>query len=348
MKADLSSTSTEKEMRMINMRKINLNWKDSQQTFPEPIRVASSDNQGRKLVVQVEAEEGAELELHWKLDGASDKETFNYIGDGKYEVYYPTRMLAHKGILQGHLHLIDSEGELTSEPLGIHVFSGIPSDNLIVDSDEELQARIVELEDKLSESDRDNDNLRAHIESIENEKRELREDVERGQVALEEATGRVTDLEEQIANSLTIDDIARVEDGVYLGPRVIIPDGVVEIGLDAANGAVFDQPLNLPESLTSIGNYAFDSAQFSQDLVLPENLTSIGGYAFEGAQFSKDLVIPESVEDLNGSPFYRSTIRGTLYIPEKFKGIDLELNWLRRPTTVYYPQGTKPWLEEEN
>lgn len=51
-------------------------------------------------------------------------------------------------------------------------------------SDEELQARIVELEGRLADSDKDNDNLRAHIEVVESEKAGVEDEIEEAKEAL--------------------------------------------------------------------------------------------------------------------------------------------------------------------
>lgn len=121
-----------------NFRSINLTWDKASGKVYKIVRTSSSDEAGRKLVVQilndgqVEDLTGATLNLYWET---KDKEhngldVFDEVdvSKGIFELYFTTGMLSNIGDLNSHLHFFDGQGFITSEPFKITVFKGVDTD----------------------------------------------------------------------------------------------------------------------------------------------------------------------------------------------------------------------------
>ena len=98
-----------------------------------------------------------------------------------------------------------------------------------------------------------------------------------------------------------------IEDDVlveYLGhdEKVVIPEGVREIGINAFWNNQELRHVVFPESLEKIGNGAFAGVDLEQ-LILPKNLKAIGRHAFEGCGSLEYVRIPVSVEYLHAQAF---------------------------------------------
>lgn len=116
-----------------NFRKVGVVWNHSTNQIYQPMRVASSDDHGRKLVVQVtndsvlENTQGVELRLYWEIRDKKGFNDFELIDaeHGIYEIYFSRGMLENKGTHKAWLHATDTTGSITSEAFGIEVFKGI-------------------------------------------------------------------------------------------------------------------------------------------------------------------------------------------------------------------------------
>lgn len=126
-----------------NFRKIDITWDKADQNIIEIIRTSSSDENGRKLVVQVLDNgqtvnlKGTELRLYWETKNK------HYIGfdrfeladaeNGIFELAFSTGMLSNIGTLKANMHLMNVEDEtviVTSEPFNVEVFEGIDSESI--------------------------------------------------------------------------------------------------------------------------------------------------------------------------------------------------------------------------
>lgn len=102
------------------------------------IRIASSDEKGRKLVVQVVDDgevinaSGVSLNLYWETRTAEHKglDAFDVVDASKgiFELYFTTGMLSNKGKLNANLQLVDTTGTVTSEGFPIDVFTGVDNE----------------------------------------------------------------------------------------------------------------------------------------------------------------------------------------------------------------------------
>lgn len=156
-----------------DFRKIDITWDKANQRIYTNLRTSSSDEHGRKLVVQVlnnaqvEDLTGVNLNLYWETKNKEHNglDVFNVIDASKgiFELYFTTGMLSNIGELNAHLHLLDGTGALTSELFKITVFKGI--DGEAVESSDSFTTltkaltRVVEIETqederKQAESDR--------------------------------------------------------------------------------------------------------------------------------------------------------------------------------------------------
>lgn len=129
---------------MLNeFRRIDITWDKASRKIYDLLRTSSSDENGRKLVVQVLNNgstvnlEGTELRLYWET---KDK---HYIGfdrfelvdaeKGIFELAFSTGMLSNVGKLKANLHLMNPADEtiiVTSEPFNIEVFEGIDNESI--------------------------------------------------------------------------------------------------------------------------------------------------------------------------------------------------------------------------
>ena len=82
--------------------------------------------------------------------------------------------------------------------------------------------------------------------------------------------------------------------------KLVIPEGVTEIGADAFSGSSLKEVV-LPSTLRKIGNYAFSGTQLTK-LTLPEGITEIGADAFSGSSL-KEVVLPKTLTKIGNSAF---------------------------------------------
>lgn len=119
-----------------NFRSQSITWDRANNKFHEVIELSSSDERGRRLVVQV-LDNGQQvdltgngLNLYWETPdkhymGLDNFEALD-IRKGKFGLYVTTEMLSHIGKLNGLLYLVDMEGRATTSlKLDINVNRGI-------------------------------------------------------------------------------------------------------------------------------------------------------------------------------------------------------------------------------
>ena len=103
--------------------------------------------------------------------------------------------------------------------------------------------------------------------------------------------------------------------------KVIVPDGVVEIGMKAFYAMENLEEVVLPEGLLYIGADAFHNCKKLSAVTLPQSLTKIGRSAFLGCRCSneyKQFVIPENVVEI--APFA---------LPQSLLAFKNKENWVR-------------------
>lgn len=124
---------------MLNeFRSTSITWDKATSRIYSPVTANESDENGRKLVVQivnggqVEDLTGATLHLYWETrDKAHDGlDVFKAVDlkKGEFELSYTTGMLSNQGVLNANLVLIDTVGRVVSERFKITVTEGIDND----------------------------------------------------------------------------------------------------------------------------------------------------------------------------------------------------------------------------
>lgn len=84
---------------------------------------------------------------------------------------------------------------------------------------------------------------------------------------------------------------------------VILPQGVVSIGVGAFSGCNSLTGIHIPDTVTAIEDGAFRGCTSMETLTLPEGLISIGETAFYDCFRLTELVIPESVQRIGWGAF---------------------------------------------
>lgn len=110
---------------------------------------------------------------------------------------------------------------------------------------------------------------------------------------------------------LTVSGSGGIEDNAFASfdfeeevvVKVILEDGVTEIGEYAFSGFENLVSIEFPESLTSIGNSAFFGCESLNSINIPNGVISIARYAFADCMNLTSIVLPESVNEIAGGAF---------------------------------------------
>ena len=85
---------------------------------------------------------------------------------------------------------------------------------------------------------------------------------------------------------------------------ITIPNSVTNIGWYAFSGCLGLTSLTIPNSVTSIGEGAFYLCSGLTSVTIPNSVTSIGWYAFSGCSGLTSVTIPNSVTSIGEGAFY--------------------------------------------
>ena len=86
--------------------------------------------------------------------------------------------------------------------------------------------------------------------------------------------------------------------------KIVVADGVTEIGAWAFGYFYNLKEVQLPETLTTIGTSAFYRAEKLESIVIPESVTTIKGGAFSYCYALKEVSIPVAVTTIESYTFY--------------------------------------------
>ena len=103
---------------------------------------------------------------------------------------------------------------------------------------------------------------------------------------------------------------------------IFIPEGVTYIGSRTFYGCSSLTSIYIPESVTSIRNYTFTFCNSLTSIHIPESVTVIEGGAFEGCNSLTSIYIPEGVTIMSGFMFSRCSSLTSVYIPESVTYIE--------------------------
>ena len=80
--------------------------------------------------------------------------------------------------------------------------------------------------------------------------------------------------------------------------KLIIEDGVTNIGAHAFKGCSSLIDIEIPEGITKIGWYAFEECSSLASIEISEGVTEIGNYAFSGCNSLKAILLRENLIDI--------------------------------------------------
>lgn len=98
--------------------------------------------------------------------------------------------------------------------------------------------------------------------------------------------------------------------------KIVIPEGVEEIGDYAFYNCNSLIDLSLPESLTTIGEYAFAECGYLVEVKLPESVTTMKMHAFDDCESLESIKIPSGVKEISSSLFYNCGALKNIELPE--------------------------------
>ena len=97
--------------------------------------------------------------------------------------------------------------------------------------------------------------------------------------------------------------------------RVILPEGLTEIGRQAFFDCTALTTVSVPDSVRVIGAKAFYNCEKLRYIVLSDRLSTIGEAAFFGCRKLTAVTIPDTVEKIGAKAFYLCESLVTLVIP---------------------------------
>lgn len=123
--------------------------------------------------------------------------------------------------------------------------------------------------------------------------------------------------------------------------KVVIPNGVTEIGNNAFNGCNKLTSCNIPNKLKYIGVYCFYGPELSGELIIPNSVTFIGEYAFCG-QNIESLTVSGSIAYIGETAFAHCEKLTTVTLGEGIKEIDsCAFSYCTSLTKVVIPEGVE-------
>lgn len=106
--------------------------------------------------------------------------------------------------------------------------------------------------------------------------------------------------------------------------KLIIEDGITEIGASAFESFHSLKGVSLPSSLTKIGGAAFMNCTSLMDITIPDSVIDIEGSAFFGCTAIRNIKIPDKVSNIRVNTFERCTSLESVELPDNLKTIEAE------------------------
>ena len=85
--------------------------------------------------------------------------------------------------------------------------------------------------------------------------------------------------------------------------RIVIEEGIAEIGNRAFNSYDGLEEVIIPDSVTSIGSFAFDQCSQLQEIIIPDSVTDLGAYAFNKCSNLISVTMSNNVTRFSESAF---------------------------------------------
>ena len=125
--------------------------------------------------------------------------------------------------------------------------------------------------------------------------------------------------------------------------KVLIKDGVTNIGDNAFRYCDALTSIEIPNSVTSIGNYAFYYCTSLTSIEIPNSVTSIGYQAFSSCSGLTSIEIPNSVTSIGESAFLNCRNLSSITIPNSVTNIgDYAFMFCSGLTSITFKGSTPP------
>lgn len=115
--------------------------------------------------------------------------------------------------------------------------------------------------------------------------------------------------------------VTRILDGAFKDKtkitKVVVPENVVSIGVDAFLGCTNIEEISLPSSLRHIGRRAFVGLRYIKNINIPEGVETIGDTAFSNCVNLENISFPSTLKDLGSNLFQSDKLIASVY-----KGIE--------------------------
>ena len=85
-----------------------------------------------------------------------------------------------------------------------------------------------------------------------------------------------------------------------------IPEGVIDINIDAFNGNYSLETVSIPDSVINIGNQAFFGCVRLSNLKMGNSINTIGKYAFRNCRSLASITLPNSITQIGVCAFYNT------------------------------------------
>ena len=105
--------------------------------------------------------------------------------------------------------------------------------------------------------------------------------------------------------------------------KVVINNGVTNIGTYAFYGCSSLTSITIPTSVTSIGNEAIRDCSRLTSITIPNSVTSIGAFAFSGCKDLTAITIPNSVVSIGNAAFENCSKFTSITIPNSVTSIGI-------------------------
>ena len=115
--------------------------------------------------------------------------------------------------------------------------------------------------------------------------------------------------------------------------KVVIKDGVTNIGNYAFHDCFNLTSVEIPNSVTSIEDYAFCNCEILTSVTIPNSVTWIGDFAFDSCSGLTSITIPNSVKRIGYDAFFGCKNLTSVEIPNSVTSIDTKAFYYCRALT---------------
>ena len=97
--------------------------------------------------------------------------------------------------------------------------------------------------------------------------------------------------------------------------RVVIEDGITNIGNSAFNDCLNLTEITIPDSVISFGNYVFSGCERLKTVVIPEGVTTISRHLFDNCLSLTSITLPSTLITIDEYSFYKCYNLQSIIIP---------------------------------